>query len=140
LVHVTVVPALTFRVPGVKAKLTILTLLPEVDVTVVVAVVFDDEQPVLLISRAADNIRMITDTIDFFIFYLASIIWENLVYHFSVFFSISFFIGSYHHEIYLGFSGFAIPFYPQEIGAELWIISTIICDTIWLLEELNANE
>jgi hypothetical protein len=56
-----------FRVPGVKAKLTILTLLPEVDVTVVGAVVFDDEQPVILISKTADNIRMIADIIDFFI-------------------------------------------------------------------------
>jgi hypothetical protein len=72
LVHVTVVPTLTFRVSGVKAKLTILTLLPEVDVTVVGAVVFDDEQPAILISRAADNIRMIANSIDFFIcFHLA---------------------------------------------------------------------
>ena len=63
MVQVTVVPTLMFRVPGVKAKLTILTLLPEVDVTVVGTVVFDVEQPERLTSRAADNIRMIAKTV-----------------------------------------------------------------------------
>jgi hypothetical protein len=57
-----------------------------------------------------------------------------------MFFSISFFISSYHHEISLEFYGFTIPSYSQEIGAEPGIISAIICDTIWLLEELKANE
>jgi hypothetical protein len=66
-----VVPTLTFSVSGVKAKLTILTLLPKVDVTVVGAAVFDDEQPAILISKVADNIRMNANIIDFFIFHLA---------------------------------------------------------------------
>jgi hypothetical protein len=70
LVQVTVVPTLTVRVSGVKVKLTILTSLPEVDVTVVGAVVLDVEQPETPTSNAADNIRMIAKTINFFIFHL----------------------------------------------------------------------
>jgi hypothetical protein len=57
-----------------------------------------------------------------------------------MFFSISFFISSYHHGFSLEFSGFTILYYLQGIGVASLIISAIICDTIWLTEELNANE
>ena len=68
LVQVTVVPALTVRVPGTKVKLEILTVLPEVDVPVVEVVVFAVEQLATLISNAVVKARMAIGLMYFLIY------------------------------------------------------------------------
>jgi len=58
-----VVPAFIVRVPGEKAKFTMLTTLPEAGV-----MVFDVEQLVAPINNTDNRIMMIVNTIYFFIF------------------------------------------------------------------------
>lgn len=62
------VPTLTGRVPGVNVKLTILTVLPEVNVPVVELVVFDVEQLIKPTNNAVISIKVIIDTAFFFIY------------------------------------------------------------------------
>jgi len=68
LVQVTVVPALTVRVPGTKVKLEILMVLPEVVVPVVGEVVFAVEHPATLISSAVVKARMTIGVMYFLIY------------------------------------------------------------------------
>ena len=68
MVHVTVVPTFTVRVGGVKAKLIMLTVLPEVDAAVVDVLVFDVEQLVKPTSNAIARVKPIMRTLFFFIF------------------------------------------------------------------------
>ena len=63
----TVVPTLTVKVPGVKVKLTMFIVLPEVVVAVVELLVFEAEQLVGPINNNAVSVKVIINTI-FFIF------------------------------------------------------------------------